>query len=183
MDINVLIPLAQGSEELEAVTLIDLFRRAGIRVTVAGENEIITCSRGVKIIPDVLLDTIDTDLEFDAIILPGGAQGTDNLMKHSILGKMLEHQKAKGKMIAAICAAPTVLAYFKILDKGQKITSHPSVRDMLTKYSWVNDKVVVDGIFVTSKGAGTAIEFALYIIGELCGDEITDKVAEGIVYR
>jgi DJ-1 family protein len=183
MDIKVLVPLAQDSEELEAVTIIDLLRRAGIKVTVAGENEIITCSRGVKIIPDVLLDTIDTDLSFDAIILPGGAQGTDNLMKHNILGKMLEHQKSEGKMIAAICASPTILSYFKVLDKGQKITSHPSVRDMLANYAWVNERVVVDGIFVTSKGAGTAIEFALYIIGELCGDDITDKVAESIVYR
>ncbi len=183
MDINVLVPIAQGTEEMEAITIIDMLRRAGVRVTVAGENEIITCSRGVKIIPDVLLDTIDTDLNFDAIILPGGAQGTDNLMKHSILGKMLEHQKSNGKMIAAVCAAPTVLSYFKIFDKGQKITSHPSVKDMLGKYTWINERVVIDGNIITSKGAGTAMEFVLSIIGKLCGDEIADHVAEGIVYR
>ena len=99
MDINVLVPVMQGTEELEAVTIIDLLRRAGIRVTVAGENEIVTCSRGIKILPDVLIDSIDTDLDFDAIILPGGAQGTENLMKNETIKKMLNHQKSKGKMM------------------------------------------------------------------------------------
>ncbi len=183
MDINVLVPVMQGTEELEAVTIIDLLRRAGIRVTVAGENEIITCSRGVKLIPDVLLDSIDTDLVFDAIVLPGGVQGTENLMKNRTIEKMLEHQKSKGKLIAAVCAAPTVLSHFNIVEKGQPLTSHPSVKDFLRDYQWINEPVVSDGIIITSKGAGTAIEFTLNIIRKLCNDEIADKVAEGIVYR
>ena len=183
MNVKILVPIAQGSEELEAVTMIDLFRRANIKVTVAGENEIITCSRGLKIIPDVLLDTIDTDLHFDAIVLPGGAQGTENLKKHDILGKILDFQKSKNKMIAAICAAPTILDHFNILDKNTKITSHPAVKDLLRKYKYLNDRVVIDGNIVTSRGAGTAIEFSLHIIRTLCGDDIADTVAEGIVYR
>ena len=183
MNIKVLVPLAQGVEELEAVTIIDLLRRANINVTIAGENEIITCSRGVKIIPDVLLDTIDTDLEFDAIVLPGGAQGVENLMKFDKLGILLEHQKSKNKIIAAVCAAPLVLSHFKIIGKDNTITSHPSVKDNLRIYNWKNERVVEDGIFITSKGAGTAIEFTLNIIRKLCGDEITDNVAEQIVYR
>lgn len=183
MDIKVLVPLAQGAEELEAVTIIDLLRRAGIKVTVAGENEIITCSRGIKIIPDVLLDTIDIDLNFDAIVLPGGGQGVENLMKNEKLGILLKHQKSQNRIIAAVCAAPLALSHFKIIDKDNKITSHPSVKDNLRIYNWENKKVVEDGIFITSKGAGTAIEFALNIIRKLCGDEITDNVAEQIVYR
>ncbi len=183
MNKKVLVPLAQGTEELEAITVIDLLRRAGIKVTVAGENEIITCSRGVKIIPDVLLDSIDIDLDFDAIVLPGGAAGVENLMKFEQIGTILEYHKSRNKMIAALCAGPLVLAHFKIFNKGQKITSHPSVKDNLHNYKWINERVVEDEIFITGKGAGTAIEFTLNIISKLCGNEITDNVAEQIIYR
>jgi len=183
MDIKVLVPLAQGSEELEAVTIINLFRRAGVQVKIAGENEIITCARGVKIIPDVLLDSIDTDLEFDSIVIPGGVQGVENLMKYEILGKMLQRQKEESKLISAICAAPLVLDHFSRLERDAEITSHPSVKEQLLKYKWQDKTVVEQDNIITSKGAGTAIEFSLTLLSRLCGDDTADKIAEEIIYR
>jgi DJ-1 family protein len=182
MDIRVLLPIAQGTEELEAITVIDLLRRAGISVIVSGDADIITCSRGVKIIPDTLLDSINELDEFDAVILPGGGLGTKNLMENSHLEKLLKCQKQKGKLIAAICAAPTILDAHHLINEDNAITSHPSVENILKNYNYREENVVIDGNFITSRGAGTAIDFALAIIERLVDSDTAERVAKEIVY-
>jgi len=183
LDIKVLIPIAQGTEETEAVAIIDLLRRAGIQVKVAGENEIITCSRGVKIIPDILLQSIDEDLHYDAVIIPGGSQGVQNLIKNEYLQNIFDKYRNTHILFAAICAGPLVLSHYKILKKESYITSHPSVKEQLSHYQYELESVVCDNNIITSRGAGTAIEFSLNIINYLAGPEIALKVAEDIFYN
>ncbi len=182
MSNTVLVLLAGGTEEIEAVTTIDLLRRANIHVKVAGENEIVTCSRGVKIIPDMLIDHLNSEMEFAAIVLPGGQSGTLNLLNNDKVTKLLKKHNLRGGLIAAICAAPTILTAHKIIDNETRITAHPSVRDMLANYNYIDENVVVDGNFITSKAVGTTIDFALKIIERLQGIEIAKKVANDIVY-
>lgn len=183
MDIKVLVPIAQGSEELEAITIIDLLRRAGMNVIIAGENQIVTCSRGTKIIPDKIIYHLDKNELFDAIILPGGSEGTLNLMQNERLFEILQYNIENEKIIGAICAAPSILAFHKFLDNGIRLTSHPSIKSQLEKFDYQDESVVVDGNLVTSRGAGTAIEFSLKLIELLAGFEIANKVAQGIVYH
>ena len=183
MDIKVLIPLAQGTEETEAVTIIDLLRRAGIQVKVAGENEIITCSHGIKIIPDLLLQSVDEDLHFNAIIIPGGSQGVQNLIKNEYLQNIFDKYRNTNILFAAICAGPLVLSHFRILKKDSYITSHPIVKEQLSHYQYEMESVVCDGNIITSRGAGTAVEFTLSIINYLAGSEIALKISKEIVYN
>ncbi|MFA6572351.1 MAG: DJ-1 family glyoxalase III [Bacteroidota bacterium] len=179
---TVLVPLAKGSEEMEAVIIIDILRRAGLNVIVTGENDIITCSRGVKIIPDILISDIENDTLFDAIVIPGGAFGTSNLIKNQTLEEMLIQHAKKNKIIGAICAAPTILAEKKILPEGTQITSHPSVKKQLEHLNYSENDVVISDNFVTSRGAGTAIKFALIIVEMLQGTEVSAKISKDIVY-
>lgn len=183
MDIKILVPIANGSEEMEAVIIIDMLRRAGIHVRVAGESEIITCSRGLKIIPDVLLESIVDDDVFDAIIIPGGDQGTFNLNRNEYLQTILKKHKEKNVTFGAICSAPTLLAQQKIVNLGSFITSHPSVKDQFEGFKYVNEEVVEDGNIITSQGAGTSFDFCLHIIEKFCGSEIADKVSNDIVLK
>ncbi len=182
MDIKALVAVAQGTEEMEAVIIIDLLRRAGINVKVAGDTEIVTCSRGVKIIPDTVLQHIDEDIVFDVVILPGGAEGSNRLSQNDYMIKILNRHLEKKKLIAAICASPLILSDHKMLDNSMMITSHPSVKEHLTKYNYVEEDVVTDGNIMTSRGAGTACDFALSIIAYLAGKEIASNVAQQIVY-
>lgn len=183
MAINVLIPIAQGTEEMEAIIVIDLLRRAGINVRIAGESNIITCSRGVKILPDILIDDINPDDTYHAIVLPGGTIGTQRLNDNPVIEDMLKKLKRKSMKIAAICAAPTILSYHKILNDENVITSHPSVREQLLGHIYVEDSVVVDGNIITSRGAGTAIDFALKIIEILIDAATANRIKESIVYK
>lgn len=179
---RVLIPLAQGCEELEAVTLIDLLRRANITVITASltEQRQIKASRGVQLVADVMLEDIMLD-DFDMIVLPGGQPGTDHLNDdpriHAILKRLVQADKA----IAAICAAPLVLASAGLLE-GKSATCYPGV---LTKNDWSNisvkeDAVVIDGNVLTSKGPGTAIDFALAIIEYLVDKPTRINVEAGL---
>mgnify|MGYP006307151293 CR=1 FL=1 len=179
---KVLVPVSEGTEEMEAITIIDMLRRAELEVIVAGESDIIKCSRMVKIIPDVLFDQIDENDDFDAIVLPGGNEGTKNLSENEKLKRILERQKEKNRMIGAICAAPTILSKHKILSEGQDVTSHPGVMDQFENYEYKQDKVVDTGMIVTSRGAGTAIDFSLNLIEKLADKETADKVGKAIVY-
>jgi 4-methyl-5(b-hydroxyethyl)-thiazole monophosphate biosynthesis len=179
---RVLVPLAQGCEELEAVTIIDLLRRAGIEVVTAGlDDRPVKASRGTVLIPDTTLEEV-TDQTFDMIALPGGLPGADHLAADQRLIALLQQQHAAGRCAAAICAAPKVLAGAGLLD-GRTATSYPGAVDAAAypAVNFVDDPVVVDGTLVTSRGPGTAMDFALQLIESLIGREPRDQVERGLV--
>lgn len=174
---KVLVPLAQGCEELEAVTVIDLLRRAGITVTTAGlDDGPVRASRGTVLVPDT---TVDRALEsdYDMVVLPGGLPGADHLERDSRIRDLVRRQVAAGKYIAAICAAPKVLAATGVL-VGKRATGFPGVLEALAPQDVElrPDPVVVDGMVVTSRGPGTAMDFALELIALLRGAEARDEV-------
>ncbi|MCU0331278.1 MAG: DJ-1/PfpI family protein [Candidatus Kapabacteria bacterium] len=178
---NVLVPIANGSEEMEAVIIVDMLRRAGVGVTLAGDADIVTCSRGVRIIPDVVLEDLEDDTNFDAIILPGGAQGVSNLAANGQLESMVRRHRAAGRLTAAICAAPTILHDWQLLPSSATVTGHPSVQHVLDAYTFSFDRVVEDGQVITSRGAGTAFEFSLALIRRLMDTTIARRIAGDIV--
>jgi len=176
---RVLVPLADGCEELEAVTIIDLLRRAGIEVVVAGLRDgPVRASRGVMLLPDVPLDQVLGD-EFDMLVLPGGLPGADHLDQDPRIHRLLQRMAERSKFTAAICAAPKVLANAGLLD-GKAATSYPGVIDAMGLASTriLALPVVVDGTVVTSRGPGTAMDFALTLIEQLLGRSARDKVEE-----
>ncbi|OQR79138.1 protein DJ-1-like [Tropilaelaps mercedesae] len=169
--------LAQGAEEMEAVIAIDCLRRAKIDVTVAGVDATrVKCSRGVVIDADKPLADVENEL-FDVIVLPGGLQGAKTLSSNTTVGKMLKSQESSGRIVAAICAAPMALAAHGIA-KGKNVTIYPSMESHLAEYKCKEDKVVVDGNLITSRGPGTALNFALQIIKELLGEDAAKSVAQ-----
>jgi len=181
--IKVLVPVEDGCEEMEAVIIIDILRRAGMEVIVAGRTDFVNCSRGVKLIPDIKFSDFGGELKYDAIILPGGLKGTENLKENHFLKDILIKHSHTGCLIGAICAAPTVLSHFGLLEKGVEITSHPSVSEELQNNNYSEEKVVLSGNIITSRGAGTAFEFSLKIIEFFFGKEKSEKVAESIVFN
>ncbi len=179
---RVLIPLAQGCEELEAVTVIDLLRRAGIEVVTAGlEDGPVTCSRGVVLVPDTTLDAVLGD-DFDMMVLPGGLPGADHLNQDPRVIRLLRQMADRGKYTAAICAAPKVLASAGLL-QGRQATSYPGVLDALDLPDTARKDapVVVDERVITSRGPGTAMDFALELIEKLAGREQRDTVESALV--
>ncbi len=177
---KVLVPLAQGCEELEAVTIIDLLRRAEIEVVTAGlDNSPVTASRGTVIKPDTDLDTALTE-DYDMVVLPGGLPGADHLDNDQRIKDILVKMANSEKFTAAICAAPKVLANAGILD-GKKATSYPSFLDDAENVDVSGDAVVKDGKIITSRGPGTAMDFALTLIETLVGKEKRDEVEKGLV--
>ncbi len=176
---RVLVPLAQGCEELEAVTIIDLLRRANIEVIVAGlEDGPVTASRGVKIIPDLSLDEA-LKLDYDMIALPGGLPGADNLAADRRLSRLLRDMNESGRLVAAVCAAPKVLARNGILD-GKRATAFPGVLQEEAHPDITGDAVTRDGRVITSRAAGTAMDFALELIDALAGAEARLAVEKGL---
>ncbi len=177
---KVLIPLAQGCEELEAVTIIDLLRRAEITVISAGlDSKPVTASRGTVIIPDTDLDTALQD-DYDMVVLPGGLPGADHLDNDDRIKNILIKMANSEKFTAAICAAPKVLAHAGILD-GKKATSYPGCLEPVSNTDVSGDAVVVDGKVITSRGPGTAMDFALALIESLEGKEKRDEVEKELV--
>lgn len=173
---KVLIPLAQGCEELEAVTVADILRRAGITVITAGlEAGPVHASRGMVLLPDATLDEA-VGTEFDMIVLPGGMPGSEHLKNDTRIIAMLKGMAAAGRYTAAICAAPMALHAAGLLE-GKRATSFPGVLDRLPgTHVYLNDKVVTDGKVVTSKGPGTAMDFALTLVELLAGKPQCDAV-------
>ena len=177
-----LVPIAQGCEELEAVTIIDLLRRAGVEVVTAGlVPGPVTASRGVVLVPDVMLDSVLDDA-FDMIILPGGGPGADRLDADNRIRGLLERLSGEGRYTAAICAAPKVLANAGLLD-GRRATSYPGVLDgmNLPRVNVDLKPVVRDGKVITSRGPGTAMDFALELIELLVDRAKRDEVETGLV--
>jgi 4-methyl-5(b-hydroxyethyl)-thiazole monophosphate biosynthesis len=173
---KVLIPLAQGCEELEAVTVADILRRAGITVITAGlDDGVVRASRGMMLLPDATLnEALGTD--FDMIVLPGGMPGSEYLKNDVRVIDLLKRMAAAGKYTAAICAAPMALHAAGLLE-GRRGTSFPGVLDRLSgTHAFLDDKVVVDGSVVTSRGPGTAMDFALTLVELLTGKARRDAV-------
>lgn len=178
---KVLVPLAQGCEELEAVTVIDLLRRAEIEVTTAGlDDQPITASRGTRLIPDTTLDEA-LQSDYDMVVLPGGLPGADHLNDDPRIQTLLRKMAESEKFTAAICAAPKVLATAGIL-QGKSATSFPGTLEKmnLTDTHIDNQPVVQDGKVITSRGPGTAMDFALTLIENLAGKEKRNLVEAGL---
>jgi DJ-1 family protein len=182
MTMRVLVPIANGTEEMEAVIVIDMLRRAGVDVTVAGDANIVTCSRGVRIIPDTTIEELGDDDVFDAVVLPGGGQGVEHFIGNPSLEHVVRRHRDAKKTLAAICAAPVVLHEWGMLPANKVVTSHPSVEDVLSgTYTYVLERVAIDGRIITSRGAGTAFEFSLALIRKLVDDATAARVASDIV--
>jgi 4-methyl-5(b-hydroxyethyl)-thiazole monophosphate biosynthesis len=175
---KVMVPLAQGFEEIEAFTVVDVLRRAGIQVDTVGiVGSVIEGSHGIKVMADKRLSQVDAE-DYDALILPGGNPGYINLGKSSQLLSMLKSFNSKNKLIGAICAAPLILARQGLLD-NRRATIYPGLEKEL---SYPRDsRVVVDGNIITSQAPGTAMEFALKIVEKLLGIEKAQKLREELV--
>ncbi len=179
---KVCIFLASGFEEVEALTPVDLLRRAGAEVTVVsiGEERVVTGSHQIPVTADAVFDEMDFS-EQDLFILPGGQPGTNNLKACGKLRELLAKAGGKGKLLAAICAAPTVFGDMGLL-KGRKATCYPSCEDGLTGAEYLTDRVVTDGNITTSRGVGTAIPFGLSLIEQLFGKEKSEEIRKSIIY-
>ena len=169
-----LVPIANGSEEMEAVIIVDTLRRAGWEVAVVGLSAgTIKASRGVKLVADADWEQVDPS-DFELLILPGGMGGTMAFCEHTGVLQALKDFDAAGKWIGAICAAPMALARAGVLD-GKKYTCYPGCEEQIQNGTRLDEIVVVDGHLITSQGPGTAFEFALKLIAEL---ECPNKSAE-----
>lgn len=178
---SVLVPLAQGCEELEAVTVVDLLRRAGIDVVTAGlDAQPVHASRGMVLLPDMTLEQA-LQRDYDMIVLPGGLPGADHLRDDARIIDLLREMAAAGKYTAAICAAPRVLARAGLLD-GKRATSYPGALDVtaIPGLDYREQAVITDGKVVTSRGPGTAMDFALQLIELLSGKKQRDTVEAGL---
>ena len=176
MTIHVLVPLAEGFEEIEAVGVIDILRRADIVVVTAGLKEgLVEGSHKIKVLPDTTLDRIN-QMDFDGLVLPGGAPGFVNLGNDQRILDMARHMDGAGKCVAAICAAPSVLIKAGVL-QGRRATVSPSGKAQVEACAdFREDRVVVDRNLVTSRAPGTALEFALKLVEQLAGREKMEQV-------
>lgn len=178
---NILVPIANGSEEIEFTTIVNVLRRAGINVTTASimTQKEVTASRNVKLIADKLFTAIDTET-FNMIVLPGGASGTALMKEYKPLIETLKAFNKAGKMIGAICAAPTVLESIGLL-KDKRATCYPSLSDELLSSEYSTDRVVVDDNIITSQGPGTTFDFTLKIIELIISEEISNKIRKELL--
>lgn len=177
---RVLVPFADGLEEMEAVIIVDTLRRAGWDVVTASVNgEVVLASRGMRLVADMLWDDIELGT-FDIIALPGGAEGTDVLAQHQGVLNAVRSFVEDGKLVAAICAGPLVLQAAGVTDQ-RSLTCHPGVRDKMTTGLPSDERVVVDKPIVTSQGPGTAFEFSLKLIELTDGTQAVEHVTAGLV--
>jgi protein deglycase len=174
--------LAPGFEEIEAVTAVDVLRRAGVTVIVAGIREgPITGSHEITVTPDALIGEVHPE-SVDMVVLPGGLPGSVHLRDDPRVRSFLRAMHRAGKYTCAICAAPTVLKAAGVVT-GRRLTSHPVVREDLREFDYREDRVVVDGPVVTSRGAGTAMEFALELVRLLVGPDKARELASAMIAR
>ncbi|HTF89984.1 MAG TPA: DJ-1 family glyoxalase III [Planctomycetota bacterium] len=180
---RVLVLLADGFEEIEAVTIIDVLRRAGAEVVVAGLSPgMVRGAHGIEVRADTLLDQVES-AKIDMLVLPGGQPGARNLEADGRVLELVRELTARERTVAAICAAPSVLAAAGVLE-GQRVTSHPSVRARLASATVEPDQSVVrSGSIVTSQGVGTALEFALELAAECSSRAKADELARAMVVR
>lgn len=176
MSVRVLIPLAEGFEEMEAVVVADILVRAGAEVCIAhiGESPDVRGSRGIRVHAD---SALSSDYEADLLYLPGGAEGARHLAEDARVLELLRRFESEDKWIAAICAAPTVLLAADVC-RGRRMTSHPTVAGDLEGFAgeYLEDGIVFDGKLVTGRGPGVALDFALDLVGLLFGAEHAAEV-------
>ncbi len=183
MKTKALIILAQGFEEIEAVIPIDILRRSGIDVIIAGLDSIeVIGSRNIILKAEYLLKDIHD--EFDVIIFPGGSQGANNLANSKIVASLIKSQFQSGRIIAAICASPAVVLAPTGILSGKKITCFPDFKnDLPDNVIYSDDKVVVDNNIITSRGPGTAFQFSITLSKILVGEKIADVVTNAALYK
>lgn len=179
---SALVLLAPGFEEIEAITAIDILRRGEIETTVAGlTTNPIPASRHTRHLADIHLADVDPAKQFEVVILPGGVEGSKRLAESPLVRDWLNRQRERDQWVAAICAAPTALLAHGWLQPNQKIISHPAVQMEFPSDQIQSDKrVVVDGKLITSKAAGSAMEFAYEIVRQLRGSPAVSKINEGV---
>lgn len=179
---NICIPLAGGFEEIEAVTLIDVLRRAGFSVTACGLGGLqVRGSHDISVAADM---TVDEALEgsWDLVVLPGGMPGAANLRDDARIGRLLEKVYDSGGYVGAICAAPIVLSHFGYV-KDRKATSYPSFAGQMTGSEYSEERVVFDGRVLTSRGPGTAMEFALSITELFAGHAKAEELRNQMLIK
>lgn len=179
---NVYVFTADGFEEIEGLTVVDLMRRAGaqVRMVSISDGLAVKGSHGIEIKADTFFDDVDFD-QADLLVLPGGMPGTLHLGEHEGLTGLLQDFAAKGKRVAAICAAPSVLGGLGLL-KGKRAVCYPGFEDKLTGAQVEMEEVVTDGCITTSRGLGTAIPFALELISLLFGPEKAEEIKKSVIY-
>lgn len=180
---KVCVLLAPGFEEIEAVTVIDVLRRAGIETRIVGvESLSVTGSHDITVGADALLSDVG-DVAWDAVVLPGGMPGAAHLRDSPAVQSLLKSQHQRGGRLAAICAAPIALSQAGLLE-GKNATSYPTFADQLSCGEYLDDPVVVDGVLITSRAPGTALRFALQLVAEIEGGATAQRLADGmLVYR
>ncbi len=178
---RILVPLAEGFEMIEALSVVDVFRRAGAHVDLAaiGDSLQVTSSHKVQVMADkTILDCANE--AYDLIVLPGGIPGAENLKNSAVLAELLKKQNSEDKLYGAICASPAVVLGHHGLLEGKNATCHPAFADQLKSQQHAGKRVVYDKNCVTSKGAGTSIEFGLELVGIVMGEEKKKEVAKGM---
>jgi len=186
---KVLVLLAEGFEELELVSPMDIFRRGELEVTLAAIGDDLRCrsTRGLEISADILLTDLgnpeESAAEFDLLYLPGGRPGADHLFQSELVLHWVRYFDASKKWLAAICAAPLVLATAGVL-KNRTVTSFPAVQEELQSSvgSYSSERVVQDSHVLTSRGAGTAAEFSFYVLALLQNKEISEAVRKSMLF-
>ena len=178
---KVLVPLANGFEDIEAVAIVDVLRRGGVEVVTASIHETpdVRSAHGIPMKADALFSSV-SDGDFDAIVLPGGGEGTENLRNCEPLHQRLRRQNEEHGLLCAICAAPTVLVAAGALDEGVQVTCYPTCQMELDR-EWSPAPVVADGHVITGQAPGSAVLFALVVLQTLAGEQVARKVARGMV--
>ncbi len=181
MSKKVLVPIADGSEEIEAVCIIDVLRRAEASVTVASVDKLqVTASRGVKLVADQFIaDCVNNT--YDLIALPGGMPGAEHLRDSKELEILLKRQQQQGGWYGAICASPAVVLQHHGLLTQRHATCHPTFVHQLENTDAVESRVVVDGSCITSRGPGTALEFSLKLVALLYGEQKAKEISEAMI--
>ena len=181
---KVVVLLAEGFEEIEALTPVDLLRRAGIEVVTASitEDPVVMGSHKIPVTADTVMSRLEGTA--DMLFLPGGQPGTNNLKENKAVANLIRKYQEQGKYLAAICAAPTVYGQMGLL-QGRKATCYPGLEDQLLGAEWTGENVTVavDGQFITSRGMGTSIDFGLKLMELLLSKDKADEMAAKVVYQ
>ncbi|MBN2860713.1 MAG: DJ-1/PfpI family protein [Sphaerochaetaceae bacterium] len=179
---RVLVTLAEGFEEIEALAPVDILRRAGADVVIAGvDGEVITGGHGIKVVADAKIEDVDTD--FDAIILPGGGLGAKNLSESWLTHEKMLLLVNKGALLASICASPAVVLGPAGLLNGHQAVCYPGAEEHAPDFTFSDMRVCVDGNLITAQGAGVAVEFALAIVEHLFDKTLRDSLSRSLLHN